>query len=100
MLIIVGLILGFSFVYFFNEKYYLLNTSESPLYIKDESDFKKINFSLAKNLFRRSFGNPAEFTIVIVGDFNIKDVEPWIVTYLSSITPQKNIDPWPLKLQK
>lgn len=54
-------------------------------------DLNKINFTVAKDFFHRSFSNPAEFVGVVTGNFNIKDVIQFIERYAGSI-PKSTVD--------
>jgi zinc protease len=56
----------------------------------DLSDLDYVNLSKAERLFKQYFSNPQEFTCVIVGDFDLKEAQKLVQTYLESIPP-KNV---------
>lgn len=44
-------------------------------------------FSLAKEIYQKSFHNPAEFVCVVVGDFELEKIERSVATFLATIEP-------------
>ncbi|MEG1838172.1 MAG: insulinase family protein [Bacteroidaceae bacterium] len=57
--------------------------------IKENLD--KVDFTKAKAIYKSRFGNAAGFTYVLVGNINIEEVKPYILTYLGGLPADSTI---------
>lgn len=72
--------------YSFEQAYVNANTQNFPLFAKiTTNDLKRANFENSKKIFSESFSNPADFVVVIVGDFKPVEVARMGVEYLGAI---------------
>lgn len=62
------------------------NTQHSPLLQPLETaGLESADFETGRKIFQRSFSDPSEFTLVIVGSFNVQEVAGLVKKYLGSI---------------
>lgn len=76
----------------FEVMYFALNTENSktlkPLSLKA---LKRIDLDKAREFYKRSFTNPSEFTLSIVGDIDPKEVEPLVEKYLGALQDDPSV---------
>lgn len=59
--------------------------------------FQPLNLEMAdaktsRKVFERAFGNPSDFTFIVVGDFDVEEMKKLAIEYIGSI-PQKDVEP-------
>lgn len=74
----------------FDEFTWKVNTQNHFLF--KSIDIEMVDPVSSQQVFERMFGNPSDFTFIIVGDFEIKEIERLAVQYLASISP-KEVEP-------
>lgn len=80
----------------FENAFFKLNTQYDPtklLLTKENLD--KVDLKKAKKAFKRLYGNPKDFHCIIVGDFSIDSIKPFLASTLGSIALKPSL---PLKL--
>lgn len=55
---------------------------------------KKLNQDKAYDIYKQRFANPADFTFVLVGPFDIDSIKPFILTYLGGLKTTKEKETW------
>jgi len=60
----------------------------------DLSQLEKVNQQKALKIFKDRFENPADFTFFLIGNIDIKEVEPLILSYLGGIPKKGTADKW------
>lgn len=71
---------------FYESQYLAVNTREMrALQVFKQADVEKVNFDVSKRFFHECFTNPADFTLVIVGSFDLEKVKSAISERLGSI---------------
>ncbi len=50
------------------------------------SQLKQLSLDYVQNFFSDAFSNPADFTLVLAGEFKIEDVKPMIESYMGNIS--------------
>ncbi len=72
---------------FFYDKYNRIKAQNHPRgnYLPDESDWDKIDFNRSTEIYIERFADASEFTVVIVGAFDIEKAKPLIEQYLGAL---------------
>jgi zinc protease len=60
----------------------------------DLSQLEKVNQQKALEIFKSRFDNPANFTLFLIGNIDIKEMESLILTYLGGIPHKKSAGKW------
>ena len=60
----------------------------------DLSQLEKVNQQKALEIFKSRFRNPADFTFFLIGNIDMKKVEPLILSYLGGIPKKKTTTKW------
>ncbi len=60
----------------------------------DLSQLEKVNQQKALDIFKSRFNNPANFTLFLIGNIDIKEIEPVLLTYLGGIPGKKTESKW------
>jgi zinc protease len=71
----------FAFAHFIREK----NSQNHPLFRFPNLD--NVSEEETRKCCKRLFGNPQEFTALVVGDVDLEEVREWTLRYLASIPP-------------
>ncbi len=58
------------------------------------SQLEKVNQQKALEIFKSRFDNPANFTLFLIGNIDLKEIEPLISTYLGGIPAKKATGKW------
>lgn len=73
----------------------LLLTNHSPrVILMNKETLKKVNQNTAYKIYKDRFENPADFTFVFVGSFNIDSIKPLILTYLGGMKTSADKETW------
>ena len=80
----------------FEDLYLALNSGGHPLLLPTSAEqLNNISYEDAQAAFIRSFRNPSQFTMVIVGDFTIDSILPTVLRYLGTIPEAPSDTLWP-----
>jgi len=60
----------------------------------DLSQLEKVNQQKALEIFKARFDNPANFTLFLIGNIDVKKMESLILTYLGGIPAKKTTSKW------
>ncbi len=60
----------------------------------DLNQLEKVSQQKALEIFKARFSNPADFTFFLIGNIDIKEMEPLILTYLGGIPEKKATEKW------
>ncbi len=79
----------------FSDSLKLLLTNHSPRAIlMNKETLKKVNQKTAYKIYKDRFENPADFTFVFVGSFNLDSIKPLILTYLGGLKTNSEKETW------
>lgn len=68
----------------FDEVFFRTNTQNHCAYCsKKLSEYDQVNFEVARKFYEDAFGNPNDFTLVIVGHFDVEATKKLIAKYLN-----------------
>lgn len=99
-------------VYMGKNRSYLQNASSNPSFISRDSLFRTlygnnirrnmfdlemldlVNFAQMSPIYQKLYGNPADFTVTIVGSIDPKTMEPLVAKYLGSLKTKKSTAAW------
>ncbi len=72
---------------YFYDKYNRIRCQNHPRgnYLPEESDWDKINYNRAIEIYKDRFSDASEFTFVFVGSFNSDTIKPLIEQYIASL---------------
>ncbi|NJN25398.1 MAG: insulinase family protein [Cyclobacteriaceae bacterium] len=85
-----------------NPTYYFYNESAKVMsqnhprggQFPTEEDWDKINFDRTFEIYNERFQNAADFTFVIVGNFSLDSIKPYLARYLGSLPASDRQESW------
>lgn len=81
--------------YFYNESNKILtqNHPRGGQFPSDE-DWDKIDFDRTFEIYKERFANAADFSFIIVGNFKVDSIKPYLNQYLASLPSSDNRETW------
>lgn len=78
---------------YFYDKYNRIKQQNHPRgsYLPEDSDWDKINYDRALDIYSTLYSNAAEFTFVLVGAFDVDSIKPLIANYIGALPSNSNI---------
>ena len=79
----------------FRDSLSVLLSSNSPrAIIMNKQTLNKVNQKTAFKIYKQRYANPADFTFVFVGSFNVDSIKPFVLTYLGGMKTNADKETW------
>ncbi|MDR1679436.1 MAG: insulinase family protein [Prevotellaceae bacterium] len=79
----------------FQDTVRIVSSNYSPRTIlMDTAMINKISASKAYSIYKERFGNPADFTFVLIGNIDLDSIKPLVTTYLGGLETSSEHETW------
>lgn len=65
--------------------------------IQDKAYVEQLNFKQFKTIYEERYGDPADFTMLLVGDFDLEKTKPLLEKYLGGIKSNGETEKWVIR---
>lgn len=72
----------------------VLSNHSSRTVLMNLETLKKVDQDKAFKIYKQRFANPADFTFVLVGSFNVDSIKPLVLQYIGGLKTNKTHETW------